>query len=161
LGTYEMLASCPVSEWQVIAGKFIGAVLFLAGVLLPTLVQAVALERYGRPDYGELACGYLGLLLAGATYIASGLLASALTSSQVVAFLSTLFFWIALTLGAKLLPGYLPARWADIAFAADPDPRLRDFAIGLIDTSNVVYFVTLTMFFLIAATRVLGAGRWR
>ncbi len=161
MGTFEMLFSCPVSERQVIAGKFLGAMLFLAAILVPTLVQAGALERYGRPDYGEIACGYLGLLLAGSAYIASGLLASALTTSQVVAFLSTLFFWIALTLGAKLLPGYLPARWADIAFAADPDPRLRDFAIGLIDTSNVVYFVTLTAFFLIAATRTLQAGRWR
>jgi ABC-2 type transport system permease protein len=161
LGTYEMLFSCPVSERQVIAGKFLGAMLFLAVILLPTLVQAVALERYGRPDYGEIACGYLGLMLAGSAYIASGLLASAMTSSQIVAFLSTLFFWIALTLGAKLLPAYLPTRWADIAFAADPDPRLRDFAIGLIDTSNVVYFITLTGFFLIAATRVLQTGRWR
>jgi ABC-2 type transport system permease protein len=161
VGTYEMLVSCPVSERQVIAGKFLGAMLFLAAILLPTLVQVLALERYGRPDYGEMACGFFGLLLAGSAYIASGLLASALTTSQVLAFLSTLFFWIVLTVGAKLLPAYVPGRWADVAFAADPDPRLRDFAIGLIDTSNVVYFAGLTIFFLIAATRVLQAGRWR
>jgi ABC-2 type transport system permease protein len=161
LGTYEMLFSCPVSERQIIAGKFLAAILFLVAILLPTLVQLVALERYGRPDYGEVACGYLGLLLAGSAYIASGLLASTLTTSQVVAFLITLFFWVGLTLGTKLLPRYLPQAWADVAFAADPDPRLHDFAIGLIDTSNVVFFVTLTLFFLIAATRVLQAGRWR
>jgi len=161
MGTYEMLMSCPVSERGVIIGKFLGGMIFLAAVLLPTIVQVFALERYGRPDYGEVACGYLGLLLAGAAYLSSGLLASTLTSSQVVAFLLTLFFWLGFSLAAKLLPGYLPARWADIAFAADPDPRLRDFAIGLIDTSNIVFFVSLTLLFLIAAARALEAGRWR
>lgn len=161
LGTYEMLMSCPVSERGVIVGKFLGGVLFLAVVLLPTLAQVAALERYGRPDYGEIACGYLGMLLAGSAYLASGLLASTLTNSQVVAFLITLFFWLGLSLSAKLLPGYLPQRWADVAFAADPDPRLRDFAIGLIDTSNIVFFLSLTVLFLVAATRALAAGRWR
>jgi ABC-2 type transport system permease protein len=161
LGTYEMLTSCPVGERSIILGKFLASVIFLAVILLPTLAQVLALEWYGRPDYGEIACGYLGLLLAGAAYLASGLLASALTNSQIVAYLMTLFFWLALSLGAKLLPARLPAQWADIAFMADPDPRLRDFAIGLIDTSNIVFFCTLAVFFLVAATRVLEAGRWR
>jgi ABC-2 type transport system permease protein len=161
LGTYEMLMSCPVSERGVIIGKFLGSVLFLAAILLPTLVQVAALERYGRPDYGEIACGYLGLLLAGAAYLASGLLASTLTSSQVVAYLITIFFWLGLSLATKLLPAYLSPRWADVAFAADPDPRLRDFAIGLIDTSNIVFFLSLAALFLVAATRALQAGRWR
>lgn len=161
LGTWEMLASFPVRERGIVLGKFLGGMAFLVVLLLPTLVQVLALERYGRPDYGEVACGYLGLLLAGAAYLASGLLASALCSSQIIAFLLTLFFWLGLSLAAKLMPGYLPARWADVAFALDPDPRLRDFAIGLLDTSNIVYFCAWTVFFLIAATRVLQAGRWR
>ncbi len=161
LGTWEMLSSCPVSERGIVLGKFMGGMLFLAIILLPTASLVVALEFYGRPDYGEIACGYLGLLLAGAAYLASGLLASALAASQIIAFLVTLFFWLGLSLSAKLLPAYLPGRWADVAFAADPDPRLRDFAIGLLDTSNVVFFVTLTALFLVAATRVLAAGRWR
>jgi ABC-2 type transport system permease protein len=161
MGTWEMLMSCPISERGIVIGKFLGGMAFLAMILLPTVALVIALERYGRPDYGEVACGYLGLLLAGAAYLASGLLASALTTSQIIAFLLTLFFWLGLSLSAKLLPAYLPGRWADVAFAADPDPRLRDFAIGLLDTSNVVFFVTLTLLFLIAATRVLAAGRWR
>jgi len=143
MGTWEMLNSCPVSERGIVLGKFLGGMI------------------YGRPDYGEIACGYLGLLLAGAAYLSSGLLASALCASQVIAFLLTLFFWLGLSLCAKLLPAYVPARWADVAFASDPDPRLRDFAIGLLDTSNIVFFCTLTIFFLIAATRVVRAGRWR
>jgi ABC-2 type transport system permease protein len=160
LGTFEMLMTCPVGETQVISGKFLAMVAFLCLMLLPTLVYVIALEWHGRPDYGELACGYLGMLLLGCTYLASGILASTLTSSQVVAFLLTLFLWIALTLGAKLLPPYLPEPFATAAFAADPDPRLRDFAIGLIDTSNIVYFVSLTALFLMASVASLAARRW-
>ena len=161
LGTFEMLMTCPVSEGEVIVGKFIAMLGFLVLMLVPTAVHVAALELYGRPDYGELLCGYLGMILVGSAYLASGVLASTLTTSQVVAFLLTLFFWVGLVLGAKLLPGNVPEPWASGVFAADPDPRLRDFAIGLIDTSNIVYFVSLTVLFLAAAVRSLEARRWR
>src|SRR5690606_34131428 len=145
----------------VVLGKFFAALGFLLVMLVPTLALVWALELYGRPDYGELASGYLGMMLAGAAYLASGILASTLTTSQMAAFLVTLFFWIALSIGAKVLPGYLPEPWATAAFAVDPEPRLRDFAIGLIDTSHVVYFVSLTAVFLVAAVRSLETRRWR
>lgn len=161
MGTFEMLMTSPISEIEVILAKFIAALGFLVIMLVPTLVYVVLLELYGRPDYGELFCGYLGMVLAGMAYLASGILASALTMSQVVAFLLTLFFWLTLSMGAKFLPQYLHEPWATAAFAADPDPRLRDFAIGLIDSSNVIYFISLTALFLIAATRTLEARRWR
>jgi hypothetical protein len=72
-----------------------------------------------------------------------------------------MFFWVALSIGAKVLPHYLGEPWATAVFAADPDPRLRDFAIGLIDTSNIVYFGSLTLVFLVAATKSLEVRRWR
>jgi ABC-2 type transport system permease protein len=125
------------------------------------------LEAYGRPDYGELACGYLGVILAGSAYLASGVLASTLTSSQVVAYLVTVFFWLILLLATSLLPQVelLPAVWRDAwsgaLFALDPNPRLRDFAIGLVDTADVVYFGSVTILLLIASVRSLDARRWR
>jgi ABC-2 type transport system permease protein len=161
LGTFEMLMTCPVSEAQVIFGKFLAAIAFLVLMFVPTAAHVAVLEVYGRPDYGELLCGYLGLGLAGGVYLSAGILASTLTTSQVVAFLAALFFWLALSIGAKLLPPYLHEPWATAAFAADPDPRLRDFAIGLIDSSNVIYFLSLTAVFLLAATRSLEARKWR
>lgn len=160
LGTFEMLMTAPVSETEVILGKFLAAVGFLLLMLVPTLVHVAVLERHGRPDYGELLCGYLGMMLAGAAYLSSGILASTFTTSQVVAFLVTLFFWLGLSIGAKLLPNYLHEPWATAAYAADPDPRLRDFAIGLIDSSNLVYFLSLTMLFLVASVRSLQTRRW-
>lgn len=160
MGTLEMLMTCPVRDGEVVLGKYLGSILFLVVMLACTGAQVILLERYGRPDYGEVLCGYLGLLLAGGVYLASGMLASALTSSQVVAFLATFFFWLALSLGTKFLPGMLPEPWSTATYAADPDPRLRDFAIGLIDTSNIAYFGSLIALFLFLASRTLEARRW-
>ncbi|MHC5022988.1 MAG: ABC transporter permease [Planctomycetota bacterium] len=161
LGTFESLMTSPVRERDVIFGKFLGSLGFLAVLLVPTAGYVVALEIFGRPDYGELLCGYLGLVLAGSAYLASGLLASTLTSSQPVAFLGSLLFWIGLGLSTKLLPEHLDDRWARIVFALDPDLRLRDFTIGLIDTANIVYFLAFTGVFLVGAVGALHARRWR
>ena len=158
-GTIEMLMTSPVNEWHIILGKFAGAAGFLLLMLLPTIFYVIAIEIHGRPDYGELCCGYLGLLLAGAAYLASGILASTFTASQAVAFLLALFFWLVLGFGTKLLPGQVDEQWARIIFALDPDLRLRDFTIGLIDTSNIVYFLSITVVFLVAAVKSLQARR--
>jgi len=160
-GTAEMLMTAPVSECSVIMGKFIAASWFLVVMLVPTVVYVVALEMYGRPDYGELSAGYIGVVCAGLAYLASGLFASTLTSSQLVAFMVALFFWLVLSVGAKMLPAYLPEPWSQLAVALDPDLRLRDFAIGLIDTANIAFFAAIAVFFLAAAVKSLEARRWR
>ena len=160
-GTFEALMTAPVTEAEVIMGKFLGSAAFLILMLLPTGMYVVALELYGRPDYGELLCGYLGVILAGAAYLAGGILASTLTSSQVVAFLVSVFFWVALVFSTKLLPARLDDNWAEIVRALDPDLRLGNFSIGLLDTSDVVYFLSMTALFLTAAVKSLQVRRLR
>ncbi len=166
-GTIEMLMTSPVSAAEIILGKFAAAVGFLVLLVLPTGVFVLALELYGRPDYGELFCGYLGLILAGSVYLASGILASTLTSNQVIAYLVTVFCWILLLLTVKGLPGseILPPAsresLSDLLVALDPDLRVRDFAIGLFDSANVVYFSTAVLFLLIASVTSLGMRRLR
>ncbi len=168
LGTIESLLTAPVTTTDVIIGKFLGSMAFLIAMLVPTLTYVVLLEWFGRPDYGELACGYLGLLLAGGAFIASGIFASTLTGSQVVAFLVSLFFWLILVTSAKLLPvaleSWLPGVFSDRTYAFflswDPDSRLKDFAIGLVDTGNVVYFLAFVAAFLAISILTLEARRW-
>ena len=160
-GTFEALMTAPVTEAQVIMGKFLGSAAFLILMLLPTGMYVVALELYGRPDYGELLCGYLGVILAGAAYLAGGILASTLTSSQVVAFLVSVFFWVALVFSTKLLPARLDENWAELVRALDPDLRLGNFSIGLLDTSDVVYFLSMTALFLTASVKSLQVRRLR
>ncbi len=158
LGTYEMLATCPLRERTIVLAKYAASLGVLITLLAPTALYVVALEQYGRPDYGELACGYAGLVLAGAAYLAVGLAASALTSSQVVAYLGALFFWLALSLGSSLAAPLVNDPWSDLIAACSPDPRLRDFAIGLVDSANVVYFLAFVAAALPAAVAAL---QWR
>ncbi|MDY7110596.1 MAG: ABC transporter permease [Planctomycetota bacterium] len=182
LGTLESLLTAPITEAQIILGKFFGSLGFLVLMLLPTVLFVFALERYGRPDYGELLCGYLGLLLIGAALLASGMLISTLTSSQVLAYIATIFFWLILLLATMALP-FLASQAEGLAgrpgnsatletmlewlqatarflAPANPGARVFDFVNGLVDSFNIVYFVSLTILFLVAAIRALGARRW-
>jgi len=182
MGTIEMLMTTPITEQQVIFGKFLGSFSFLIAMLVPTLLYVVALELYGRPDYGELLCGYLGMVLAGGAFLATGLLFSTMTASQVLAYLVTLFFWLILLLLTKGLPSLaalgdwtgsgepsaLATRvqeWSVAAAkfigAADPQRAVRDFAVGLIDTYNIVYFLGFIIVPLIMAVIVLRVRRIR
>jgi ABC-2 type transport system permease protein len=158
-GSIETLLTSPLHPWQIIVGKYLSALLFLIIMLLPTVVYVLAVEMHGRPDYGELLCGYLGLVLAGAAYLASGILASTLTSSQAVAFLVAVFFWLVLGIAARQLPAEVPSQYASVIASFDPALHLRDFTIGLVDTANVVFFGALTVVFLVIAVAVLDLRR--
>jgi ABC-2 type transport system permease protein len=181
LGTLEALLTAPVSEAQVILGKFLGSLGFLLVMLLPTLVYVIALEWYGRPDYGELLCGYAGMVLLGAACLATGILASTLTASQMLAYLITIFLWLILLIATMLLP-YLATVAGGLAetegtsatltvlldvgqhaarFLAGGNPLLRvqGFVIGLVDTFNVVYFLVVIIVSLVAAVKALELRR--
>ncbi|MCA9285579.1 MAG: ABC transporter permease subunit [Phycisphaerales bacterium] len=158
-GTYETLATAPVGEAAIVLGKFIACVCFLLAMLAPTIVLIAMLELYGRPDYGELLCGLLGLLLAGAACMALGVLASTLTASQIVAYLVALLALLATIIGLKALATVTPSPYADLVFAADPVLRLRDFTIGLLDSAGVVYFVAIVAALLVTATQSLRLRR--
>ena len=128
-------------------------------LLQKTLVLVALLEIYGRPDPGELAAGYLGLLLVGAMYLASGVLASTITASQTIAYLLTIFFWILVGLARSALPGWIgPEVWSVLA-PWDPFLRMQDFTIGLVDTSSLIYFPSLILFFLLTSIVLVETER--
>lgn len=151
-GTWSALLAAPGGASAALAGKFVAATLFLAlAVALPTAAELIALEMFARPDYGEAATAVLGLVLAGAAYIACGILMSAATSNQVGAYLLTVFLWLTWIVLAKAAPAVLPARGAYAAFALDPLRRLDEFLLGLLDTGNVAFFAAVAAWFLAAA----------
>ncbi len=172
LGTLEVLLTSPLGAIELVLGKLLAAIAVLAVLGAPIVVLGGLAEAYGDPDPGELATGLLGLLLSGTALVSIGILVSTRTSSQVVAYLVTFFAWFAIILLAKGLPAVVPElasgelvdpavllAWMDRLRSLDPLVRLDDFAIGLLDTGNIAYFVAITAFFTIASAVSLAAPR--
>jgi len=159
-GTLELLMTSPVTDAQVVLGKFLGALGLLVVLLVPTLVFPGVLARYGDPDWGPILSGYLGLFLAGACFVAVGVLASPVTESQVVAgflaFGTLLGLWI---VGWAAGAGSAGAKEA-IAYVSVLR-HFADFPKGLIQTKDVVYYLTFVAFCLFAAMRSLESRKWR
>jgi len=161
-GTVETLMTAPVGETDVVAGKFLGSLGFFVVLLVPTLVYVVMLRIYGRPDYGPIFSGYLGIVLVGALFIAIGLFCSSLTKSQVVA---------AVTAAAILFAVTIVPWWAGTEAALRPFlrtlceqmvfNRYTDFSKGVIDTGNLAFFVASTLVFLFLTVKVMESRRWK
>lgn len=159
-GTIEPLLTAPVTEAAVVAGKYAGAVLFLMSMLAPSLAYAAILAMLTDVDPGPIAAGYLGILLLGMLYLAVGLLASALTSSQTLAFLATLVGFMLLELVTRTA-AVLPENIAGVVYAMSPNLRIGDFARGIIDTAHIGFFLAVSFWFLAVAAVVLQSRRWR
>jgi ABC-2 type transport system permease protein len=163
-GTLEMLITLPVRDHEVIIGKFLGSwglvlVLLFATMLYP-LLMFVFPWHLGGIDFRPVLSGYLGLVLYSAAAVSIGLLLSALTESQVIAFFLTwtlLVFLSFLGLMTRSLPSGLGR---DIATFVSFDARLAPFARGQIITRDIVYFLSVTVGCLMAAFRALERRKW-
>lgn len=160
-GTIEPLMTSPVSDSAVIIGKWLGALAFFALLLAPTLLFVVMLEIWASPDYGPIFTGYVGLLLVGGLYLAIGTLASVLTRNQIIAFLLTVFIVLLFTVVSYFIPRYLPESLGAAVNYLNVNQQYEDFAKGLIDTSNFVYFFSGIVLFLVLATKTLESRKWR
>ena len=162
-GTIEPLMTAPVSDSQVIVGKWLGAMGFVLVLLSPLLVHVLLLEFTANPDYGPIFTVILGLIAVGGFYLAIGTFASAATQNQIIAFLITVFITGFLTIGL-----YALSQWSIVTgpvreamFFLNVDRQFDDFSKGLIDTSNFVYFLSGIGFFLFLAVMLLQSRRWR
>ena len=159
-GTIELLLTSPLTDWQIILGKFLGAMGLYATMLAVTFIHMGVLFALGNPEWKPVATSYLGLLLMGGTFIAIGLLISSLTKNQIIAVMGTF---------AVVLLGWI-VNWASTL--AGPTGRevldylgitnhLEDFTRGIIDTKHVVYYVSLITFSLFLTARSVDSERWR
>lgn len=162
-GTYELLASSPVTSLQIVLGKYLGALAFLIVMLLPTLIHAgaLALVSAPNPDPGPIAAGYLSLFLFGCLCLALGTLASTLTESQTLAFLGTMLTLVCWMLITNVAPQHVPPAIGSKLAAASYSIRIDDFARGTIDTRHIVFFLSISAGLLVAATTALESRRWR
>lgn len=144
-GTLELLLTKAVSDRQVVVGKFLSAFLLVSIALIFTSPYVVTLANIGDIDTGEVLCGYLGLLLMSAMYISIGLYTSSITSNQVVAFLAALFiglfFHILFGMMAQQFRGLLGQVFEELSLTN----HLESISRGVLDTRDVIYFISFTI----------------
>jgi ABC-2 type transport system permease protein len=162
-GTIECLMTAPVTDGDVILGKFLGAMGLYLVLLATTFAFCLLVAVFGQPDWGVMLTGYLGMLLLGSAYVAVGVFTSTLTRHQLVAGLLGIAILTFFTLGMYLLVLVLPPTTALVRTASQMNmiSYFGDFSKGIFDTTGVVFFVTVTAFFLFLSVRVLESRRWR
>lgn len=159
-GTIELLLTAPLTDWQIILGKFLGAMLLFAAMLAVTLVHVALLFYFGNPEWKPLVTGYLGLLLMGGCFISVGLLISSFTKNQIVAgavtFAVFLLLWVINWIGSFVGP----TAQAVLQHLSITD-HLEDFVKGVIDTKHLVYYVSFIAFGLFLTAKSVDSERWR
>jgi len=163
-GTLELLITLPVKDHEVILGKFLGAFGLVSVLILATAVYPIMMFKWpwnlGPLDMGPVATGYLGLVLYSAAAVAIGLLVSSLTESQAIAFFLTAVILFLLHVVGNVSDS-LPYPWAREAVSfISFNSRLMPFAKGMINTRDIVYFLSITVGCLMVAFRALERRKW-
>ncbi len=157
-GTIELLLTAPLRDWELVLGKWLASVVLWAVMLLFTLVYPYFLYLYGPPDWGPVVSGYVGIFLFGAALLALGTLASALTENQIVAAILGTVFTVGLWVlrGAGDLLGGTLSRVVNYIALAD---HTMDFTRGVVDTRDLLYFMSVMVLALFLATRAVEVRR--
>ncbi|MFW5799321.1 MAG: ABC transporter permease subunit [Spirochaetota bacterium] len=144
-GSMELLFTLPISRMSLVIGKFIASFLFLAVNLIFTLLYPISLTFLGNPDWGMIAGGYFGLLLAGAVYISIGMIISAVTSDQIVSLIiGLLVCFLLYGIGRQEILEFIPQTFiARIVEYISVSFHTRNLARGLIDIRDIVYFLSV------------------
>ena len=159
-GTIELLLTYPIKKVHIVLGKFLGALTMFGIMLGFTALCLAILFIYAKPEIGPIFSGYLGLFLMGGSFIAMGLLFSAITENQVIAAVSTfgllLFLWL-LSWSSTFITGTFGQIIAYISIIE----HLGDFAKGIIDTKDVIFYLTFIFMGLFLTQRYLHSLGWR
>jgi ABC-2 type transport system permease protein len=159
-GTVELLLTNPVQEWQIVLGKFLGSLGLLLVMLGLTLLYPLFLFMFGNPDVGPVLAGYLGVVLQGAAFLAVGLWASSMTQNQIiaaiVAFGALLILWLSESLGQ-----FLGGTVGTIVSYTSLINHFNEFPRGVINSKDVIYYVTVVAAGLVLSTVFLQSRRVR
>jgi len=159
-GTFEILMTLPVREAEIVLGKYLASLVFLAVVLLITLGYPITISFASDLDWGPIFGGYVGLLLLGGAYLAIGLLASSITEHQIIAFFSAVvisFFFYYVNYAGAFLPASLSSFVQYLSFTY----HFGNLARGVIDSRDVLYLASVIAACLMGAVLSLKARKWR
>ncbi|MDA9349407.1 gliding motility-associated ABC transporter permease subunit GldF [Polaribacter sp.] len=150
-GTIEILKTRPITNWQIVLGKFWASLLLVIVALVPTLTYVYSVYQLGSPignlDFGSIIGSYIGLLFLAATYTAIGLFTSTLSKNQIVAFILGVFITFLLFYGFDAISNSFSNQRILIQ-KLGINEHFKSIARGVIDTRDILYFVSVTLFFL-------------
>jgi ABC-2 type transport system permease protein len=159
-GTMELLLTSPLTDLQIILGKFLGAMGLFGAMLLVTAIDIAILFRLGNPEWKPVVIGYFGLLLLGGCFLSLGLLISSTTKNQIVAggltFGLFLLLWIINWFADMVGP-----TMRDVLNHLSITAHLEDFTRGILDTKHIVYYLSFITFGLFLTAKSVDSERWR
>jgi len=159
-GTMELLATSPLTNWQITLGKFASALVFYLVMLLATGVFVGLLFFFGNPELLPILSGYLGLLLVGGCFISLGLLFSAFTENQIIAFVSAFAVNVAI-LALGWLANFSGPTLAQFFSGISPIEHFDDFSKGIIDTKHLVFYLSFMFGGIFLTYVTVESARWR
>ncbi len=160
-GTIETLMTAPLSDVQMVLGKYFATLIFYIVMLAPTLLYLVLMMVYGNPDVGAALSAYLGLLMVGILFTAFGLFASSLTSNQVVAWILGSIPLLLFACVAYFVVRMVEGTWRQVLQQINVIGRFDDFSRGLVTTDGLVFFLAAAILFLFLTVKVVESRRWR
>ncbi len=160
LQTIQLLMTAPLSLTEIIVGKFLSAFLLVATMMSLTIVYPIVLVIFGNPDIGAIVTSYIGTLLLSSCYIATGVLFSAMTENQIVAgaltFAAGLFFWLINWASQSAGPVF-----SDFLDYLSLIQHYNNFSQGIIESTDVIFYLSFIGLGLFFTHRVLDSYRWR
>lgn len=155
-GTMELLLTKPVSDWEVILGKFTASLLLIVIALALTLPYYFTIWAIGPVDHGAVWCGYLGMILMSMMYISIGLFASSVTNNQIVAFLMSLLIGVFFLIIFQVLASSFTGDLGQIFNYLSVSTHYESISRGVIDSKDIVYFLSITFLGLLLAESSLS-----
>jgi ABC-2 type transport system permease protein len=159
-GTIELLLTSPVTDVEIILGKFLGALGLYCAILLMTLLYIGILFVYGQPEWRPIVAAYLGLLLMGGAFVSIGLLISSTTNNQIVAGIVSFVVFLLLWIVGWFAESAGPTGAAITSYLSITE-HFDDFSKGIIDTKHVIYYLSLITFGLFLTAKSVDTERWR
>jgi ABC-2 type transport system permease protein len=158
-GTIELLLTKPISDSDIVLGKFFSTLTLAALTLAPTLIYVISLKLLGSLDIGSIISAYIGIILMSGIYISIGLFASSLTENQVVAFIVSFLIIFALFMLNKILI-FIPTPLITTVEYISTDYHFSSIARGVIDTKDLVYYVSSISIMLLLTRTSLESRKW-
>ncbi len=155
-GTLELLLTKPITDWQVIAGKFLAVLMLISVALVLTLPYYITVSFLGPIDHGAVWSGYFGMLLMSAAFTSIGLFASSITNNQIVAFLLALFIGVFFIVIFDVLANSFTGSIAYFFNYLSLSTHYESISRGVIDSKDLIYFLSITTIGLVLADSILS-----